>query len=136
LNVPLSEYNLYYSEKSGNYEYRDEDETAAQRDAPLFIGTDFHCRQTDAFPTFLIYDREANTAWLELSEGTAENTDKSEAARCRQLCDNWGVHACSSFGDYNNLLRELGAQPFDNEEIFVSEDDASPDEDQGMGGLS
>ena len=104
---------------------------AMKNEDNIHPGVDFECDQTEGFPTFLYYDPVNKTAWLMLSEGTADsyyNDGEGDVVEhCEKLCDEWGVRPCSSWEDYDALIKELDAKYYDN---------IGADEDEEFGGMT
>jgi len=92
-----------------------------------YCGGDYYLGRTEGFPTYVCWDPDAQKVWLELSEGTAMNTPFAELVHYQQICEDWGVRHCASSEDYEQVLTELGAQPYD--EVMTEE------QVQGFGGM-
>ena len=83
-----------------------------------YYGGDYHCNFTEGFPTYVCWDPDAQKVWLELSEGTAENTPPEELAHHQKLCEDWGVRPCASSEDYEQILSELGVLQMDKVVLY------------------
>jgi len=89
----------------------------------IYMGSDFQCDQTDGFPASLCFDWEENTAWLELNESAVMDRDEMELNYYRQLCKDWGVRPCSSWEEYNEYLKELGDEAYENAAVLDEENE-------------
>ena len=78
-----------------------------------YCGGDYYCGRTEGFPTYVCWDPDAQKVWLELSEGTADNTPFAELLHYQRICEDWGVRHCASQEDYNQIINDLGAQLYD-----------------------
>jgi len=88
---------------------------------------DFYCGRTEGFPTCVCWDPDAQKVWLELNDGAADSELAKDFAYYQGLCEDWGVRCCASQEDFDQVLDELGAQPYD--EVMATEDA------QGFGGM-
>jgi len=90
----------------------------------VYKGPDFQCDQTEGFPVSLCFDWDENTAFLELNESLVTDEDETELNYYRQCCAAWGVRPCHSWEEYNDHLKTLGEEAYENAAVF--------DEDKGM----
>ena len=88
---------------------------------------DFYCGRTEGFPTCVCWDPDAQKVWLELNDGTADSGMVKDMAYYQGICEEWGVRHCASQEGLEQVLDELGAQPYD--QVMAAEDD------QGMGAM-
>jgi len=73
---------------------------------------DFQCDQTEGFPTVLVVNWTKQQAWLELNASAIN--DGEDVSKYEQLCKDWGVRSCTDEGDYNDLLKQLGDEAYEN----------------------
>lgn len=131
LDILLSEYDLYYDEKAGNYKYRnttDEELTEPASVEDIHTSPDFQCDQTGGYPTSLVWNITNGTAILQPSP--AFDDDSEGARQCLRDCADWGVRPCASWEDYNDLLESIGEEAYENAAVPLD------DEDEEFGGLS
>jgi hypothetical protein len=89
---------------------------------------DFQCDQTGGYPTVLVWNQDRGTAVLQ--PAPAFDDDTEEAKQCILDCADWGVHPCTSWEDYNNLLESIGKDAVRN--AYVPDEDESEE----FGGMS
>ena len=100
---------------------------AADQPAPnIHISPDFQCDVTDGFPTVLCYDQNEKIAWLAPSP-TFDDESSDLCRDCLDACHNWGLRDCASWEDFNDLLKSIGEEAFENAAVEI--------EDQGFGGM-
>ena len=92
----------------------------------LYSG-EYYCGRTEGFPTCVCWDPDTQKVWLELSEGMADSTLRDNFGYYQELCEEWGIRRCATQEDLEQVLDELGAQPYDQV--------MAPEEDQGFGGM-
>ena len=90
---------------------------------------DYYCSHTEGFPTCVCWDPEAQKVWLELNDGLADSALVEDFAYYQGLCEDWGVRHCASREEYEQVLNDLGAQPYD--EVMAEEQIFG-----GMGGMA
>ena len=86
---------------------------------------DFQCDQTEGFPTSLVMNWTQNTAFLELNESLVLDRDEMELDYYKQLCKDWGIRPCHSEEDYNELLKSLDDEAYENAAFDLSENEQS-----------
>ena len=84
----------------------------------VHISPDFQCDQTEGFPVSLCYDLDEEKVWLELNESLVMDRDNMELNYYRQLCTDWGTRPCSSWEEFNNHLKGLGEEAYNNAAVF------------------
>ena len=84
---------------------------------------DFQCDQTEGFPASLVVNWTKQQAWLELNESLVLDRDEMELNYYRQRCKDWGVRPCVGEEDYNNLLKQLGDEAYENAAFYDEEQD-------------
>lgn len=94
----------------------------------IYSGADFQCDHTSGYPTVLVWNMDNGTAILQPAPAFDDNSE--EANQCIRDCADWGVHPCTSWEDYNNLLESIGEDAVRN--AYVPDDD----ETEEFGGLS
>jgi len=92
----------------------------------IHTSPDFQCGATDGFPTVLCYDLADHQAWLEPSPALYDEDDPL-CQDCIEACRIWGLRPCESWEDYNNLLKSIGDEAYENAAVAI--------EDQGFGGM-
>ena len=95
----------------------------------IYTSQDFQCDHTGGYPTVLVWNQDRGTAILQPAPAFDDNT--KEANQCIRDCADWGVHPCTSWEDFNNLLESIGEDAVRN--AYVQPDN---DEEFGMGGMS
>lgn len=84
---------------------------------------DFQCDQTYGVPTSLCVCWEAEEAWLELTESMTVNMTDEELLKCKMRCAEFGIRDCKDYEDFNNLLKELGDEAFENGELVGGDEE-------------
>ena len=92
----------------------------------IYSGQDFQCDDTDGFPTVLCYDLANNQAWLEPAPAFCDEDDPLYED-CLEACRVWGTRHCESWEDYNDWLKFIGEEAYENAAVEI--------EDQGMSGM-
>ena len=95
----------------------------------IYSGADFGCEQTGGFPTLLCWNKDENKAWLE--PNTSFGDDSEGAKQCLRDCADWGVRSCFSWEDYNDLLKSIGEEAYENAAVPLDDED----ETEEMGGM-
>jgi hypothetical protein len=88
---------------------------------------EYYCDRTEGYPTLVCWDPDAQKVWLELSEGMADSSLRDNFAYYQEICEDWGVRHCATQEDYEQVIRGLGVQPYDQAVV--------PEEAQGFGGM-
>jgi hypothetical protein len=89
-------------------------------------------RLTEGFPTVVCWDPDREKVWLELNEDFADSEMLADFGRYQSLCKDWGVRFCGSQEQFEKVLDDLGAQPYD--EVMAPEESEELDT-QGFGGM-
>ena len=84
----------------------------------VYTSPDFQCDQTEGFPTSLCYDFDEEKVWLELNESLVADRDEMELNYYRQLCTDWGVRPCCTWDNFNDYLKELGDEAYENAAVL------------------
>ena len=92
----------------------------------VYTGQDFQCDQTGGYPTVLVWNQDRGVAILQ--PAPAFDDDSEEASQCIRDCTDWGVHPCTSWEDYNELLESIGEDAVRNAWV--------DDEDEEFGGMT
>ena len=90
----------------------------------VYTSADFQCYQTEGFPTSLCYDFDEEKTWLELNSSMI--TDGEDVTYFENLCKDWGVRTCCTWDNFNDYLKELGDEAYNNAAML------DEDEDMGM----
>ena len=96
----------------------------------IHTSPDFQCDITGGYPTVLVWNQDRGTAILQPSP--AFDDDSEESNQCIRDCAGWGVHPCSSWEDYNDLLKSIGEEAYANGAVPLDDED----EDEKFGGMS
>jgi len=96
----------------------------------IHTSQDFQCDATDGFPTVLCYDLMNNQAWLSPSPAF-DDEDDPLCRECMEACQAWGQRPCESWEDYNELLKRIGEEAFENAAVEIEDQDMG-----GMGGMA
>jgi hypothetical protein len=100
-----------------------EDRGSINRSAnEIYSGPDFQCDATDGYPTVLCYDSVDNIAWLEPAPALYDE-DNEQCQECLEACRIWGLRDCASWEDYNDLLKFIGEEAFENAAVEIEDDD-------------
>jgi len=94
-----------------------------------YSGADFQCDITDGFPAVLCYDLIDNQAWLEPSPAFYDEDDPLYQD-CLEACRVWGLRPCDCWENYNDLLKGIGDEAYENAAVEIEA------EDQGFGGMA
>ena len=92
---------------------------------------DCYCGRTEGFPTCVCWDPDTEKVWLELNDFAADSEMSESFAYYQGICETWGIRHCASREYYEQIIEDLGAQPYD--EVMAEEQDQ---EFYEMGGMA
>lgn len=78
----------------------------------IYVSPDFQCDQTGGFPVSLCVCWERGKAWLQLNESMIE--DGQDVSVYEQMCADYGIRPCWDTEQFNELLKDLGEDAYDN----------------------
>lgn len=81
---------------------------------------DFQCDQTGGVPTSLCVCWEIGLVWLAPNLNMID--DSVDLTRVYQECADFGFTQCNSIEDYNDILKSLGGDAYENAYIPDDED--------------
>ena len=87
----------------------------------IYTSPDFQCEQTSGFPCSLCVCWDKGKAWLELNSTMI--ADGEDVSYYEQCCADFGIRDCYDQQQYNDILKSLGKEAYDNAML--------PDDDEG-----